>query len=327
MRIGSLRLDEGAVLAPMAGVTDLPFRLLCREAGSAFAFTEMVSAKGFLCAPESRAVASLLEAAPQEGPLALQLFGHEPEVMAEAARRLSERGFAAIDLNMGCPAHKITGGGAGSALLKDLPLAAAIIAAVRKATALPLTVKTRVGWDENSIVADRFARMAEAEGADALTIHGRTRTQFFAGEADWSHVARAKAALRIPVIGNGDIFSAGDAARRLRETGCDAVMVARGCLGNPWIFGQIQAALRGEAVTLPTPDERVDMVLRHAAMLCAWKGESVAIREMRKHAAWYTRGLHGSARMRARLQQASTLGELGETLREVVCGQDDASVV
>ena len=313
-----MHLPKGAVLAPMAGVTDLPFRLLCREAGSAFAITEMVSAKGFLCSPENRATASLLQIAPQEGPVALQLFGHEPDVMAEAARRLSERGFAAIDLNMGCPAHKITGSGAGGALLKDLPRAAAIIAAVRKATALPLTVKTRAGWDENSIVTERFARMAEAEGADALTLHGRTRMQFYAGEADWGHVAKAKAAVRIPVIGNGDVFTAGDAVRRLDETGCDAVMVGRGCLGNPWIFAQIQAVLRGEALRFPTPAERVDTALRHARMLCAWKGESVAIREMRKHAAWYTRGLRGAARMRTRIQQACTLGELEETLGECV---------
>lgn len=310
VRIGSLPVPRGALLAPMAGVTDLFFRLLCHEQGSVLAFTEMVSAKGFLHAPEQRAVLSLLETASEEGPVALQLFGHEPEEMAEAARRLTPRGFAAIDLNMGCPAPKITRGGDGSALLKDLPLAGRIIAAVRRATPLPLTVKARAGWDENSLIVERFARMAESEGADALTVHGRTRMQFYAGEADWSHISRAKAAVRIPVIGNGDIFTAADAVRRLAETGCDAVMVGRGSLGNPWIFAQIASALSGRPVRMPSPAERIQAALRHASMLCAWKGEGTAIREMRKHAAWYTRGLAGAAKMRVRMQQASTLAEL-----------------
>ena len=321
LRIGNLSLADGAVLAPMAGVTDLPFRLLCHEQGSALAVTEMVSAKGFLCAPQNQqAIQNLLLHLPQEGPVALQLFGHEPEVMAEAAKRLSSRGFVAIDLNMGCPAPKITGGGDGSALLRDLPLASRIIAAVRKATALPLTVKTRLGWDEKTPVAIPFARMAEAEGADALTVHGRTRMQFYAGEADWVPIGEVKAALRIPVIGNGDIFSADDALQRLRETGCDAVMIGRGSMGNPWIFRQIEASLRGESVPPPTPEERVQTALRHARMLCAWKGEPVAIREMRKHAAWYTRGLTGAAKMRTRIQQASTLGELEETMAGMMSG-------
>lgn len=316
LKIGTLALPPGAVLAPMAGVTDLPFRLLCREMGSAFAVTEMVSAKGFLCAPENRrAVQSLLLRAPQEGPVAVQLFGHEPLVMAEAARRLSDCGFAAIDLNMGCPAPKITGGGDGSALLRDRVLAAQVIAAVRRATSLPLMVKMRIGWDAESIVAVPFAQMAEQEGVDAVTVHGRTRMQFYAEEANWTEIARVKAALRIPVIGNGDIVSAEDAVARMRASGCDAVAVGRGALGNPWLFAQVRAAQRGERLPPPpTAVERAAMALRHARMLMAWKGEAVAIREMRKHGAWYTKGLPGAVQARGRIQAASTLPMLEEAL-------------
>ena len=315
MRIGSLHIPDGAILAPLAGVTDLPFRLLCREQGSALAVTEMVSAKGYLCAPENRrAVQALLAKAPQEGPVALQLFGHEPEVLAEAAARLSEEGFAAIDLNMGCPAPKITGGGEGSALLRDLPLAGRIVAAVRRATPLPLTLKMRIGWDADHIVAVDFARMAEMEGVDALTVHGRTRMQFYAGAADWSEIARVKQAVRIPVIGNGDVDSAATALRRMEETGVDAVMIGRGALGNPWLFAQVRSAMAGTEIHMPDARERIDMALRHARMLVAWKGEAVAIREMRKHGAWYTKGMKGAVHARTRIQAATTLQEFQEAL-------------
>lgn len=318
MQIRSLHLPGGAVLAPMAGVTDLPFRLLCREMGSALAVTEMVSAKGFLCAPQNQpAIRALLARAPQEGPVALQLFGHEPQSVARAVARLSDAGFAAIDLNMGCPARKITGGGDGSALLSDLPLAARIIDAARKATQLPLMVKTRLGWDADTIVAVPFARMAEEMGADILTVHGRTRMQFYAGQADWETIAAVKAAVRIRVIGNGDIATGEDALLRMRQSGCDAVMVGRGALGNPWIFREINQALAGAAVTRPSARERVDTARRHARMLMAWKGERVALREMRKHGAWYTSGLPGAAQARVRVQQATTLNELEEALRVI----------
>lgn len=319
MQIRNLSLPDGAVLAPMAGVTDLPFRLLCREMGSAFAVTEMVSAKGFLCAPQNQtAIRSLLLRAPQEGPVALQLFGHEPKSVAQAAARLSDCGFAAIDLNMGCPARKITGGGDGSALLRNLPLAASIIAATRKATPLPLMVKMRLGWDADSIVAMPFARMAEEMGADALTVHGRTRAQMYAGKADWEAIAAVKESVRIVVIGNGDIATAEDAMLRMRQSGCDAVMVGRGALGNPWIFHQISQALSGAAVDHPSARERVAMALRHARMLMAWKGEGIALREMRKHGAWYTKGLTGAAQARVYVQRANTLSDLEEALRMVL---------
>lgn len=319
LRIGTLTLSPGGILAPMAGVTDLPFRLLCREQGSVLTVTEMVSAKGYLCAPENRrAVQALLAKSPQEEPVALQLFGHEPDIMAEAAARLAERGFAAIDLNMGCPAPKITGGGDGSALLRDIPLAGRIIAAVRRAVALPLTVKMRTGWDEDQIVAADFARMAESEGADAIAVHGRTRAQFYAGRADWTRIAEVKEAVGIPVIGNGDVVTAADALGMMRETGCDGVMIGRGALGNPWIFAQIRDMLRGGVSAEAGSAVRVETAVRHARMLMAWKGEAVAMREMRKHGAWYTRGLHGAVQARRKIQDATTLAAFEEGMKLVI---------
>ncbi len=314
IRIRTLSLPDGAMLAPMAGATDLPFRILCREMGSAFAVSEMISAKGYLCAPHARAVQSLLERAPQEGPVALQLFGHEPDVMAEAARRAACLGFAAIDLNMGCPAPKVTGNGDGSALLRDPNLAARVIAAVRAAVQLPVLVKMRIGWDDKSVVAVPFARMAESEGADALTVHGRTRAQQYGGEADWDEIARVAAAVRVPVIGNGDIASGETARKRLRESGCAAVMIGRGALGNPWVFKETRAALRGEAYTPPTGADRFATAMRHARMLAAAKGEAVAVREMRRHAVWYTKGVYGAVRARDGIQSARSLAELSASL-------------
>ena len=315
LRIRGVQLPAGAVMAPMAGVTDLPFRLLCKEMGSILSVTEMVSAKGLLHAPENaRAVQALLTHAVQEEPVSVQLFGSEPQTMALAIQKLSDRRFFAVDINMGCPAPKITKSGEGSALLRDIPLAARIIAAARKATALPLTVKMRIGWDADTIVAVPFARMAEAEGADAMTVHGRTRMQFYAGEANWEEIAKVKAAVSIPVIGNGDIDCAEKALQRMQETHCDAVAIGRGAMGNPWIFAQIRDAMQGRGYELPTDAQRMRMAIRHAAMLCAWKGESIAIREMRGHAARYTKGMQGATQMRLRLQSVSTLSELRAAL-------------
>ena len=234
-----------AALAPMAGVTDMPFRLLCFEQGCDYAVTEMVSARGFLCGGEkSAAVRALLCRDPAEGPVALQLFGHDPHDFSEAVRRLEGRGFCGVDINMGCPAPKIVGNGDGSALLKDLPRAARIIAAVRAATPLPVTVKMRLGWDAAHPVAEALSRIAEAEGANAVTVHGRTREQFYSGTADWDAIARVKAVVHIPVIGNGDLYTAEDALARMRRSGCDGVSFARGATGNPWIFCALCAPAR-----------------------------------------------------------------------------------
>ncbi len=317
LRIANQTIPDGALLAPMAGVTDLPFRLLCRAQGSVMAVTEMVSAKGYLRMPKGRGSAeSLLMTAPEEGPVAVQLFGSEPEIMAEAAKRLAARGYAAIDINMGCPVQKVVGAGEGSALMKDMPRAAAIVSAVRRAVRLPVTVKMRIGWDDKSIIAVPFAKMLEAEGADAVAVHGRTRVQFYSGQADWGEIARVKAAVSIPVIGNGDIFSAQDAICMRAETGCDTVMVGRGALGNPWLFAEIRAAFsqNRQIPPVPTARDRFDMAMRHARMHAAWKGESLAVREMRKHAVWYTKGIRGAARMREGIQTACTLKQLEEAL-------------
>lgn len=318
LRIATLDLSNNMALAPMAGVTEWPMRLLCWEQGCAFAVTEMVSAKGFLHAPKDRpAVRDLLTVDPREGPVAVQLFGHEPDVCAEAARRLSDSGFCMIDLNMGCPAPKITRSGEGSALLNDPQRAAQIVRAVVAATHLPVSVKMRIGWDEKSLCAVPFARGMEEAGACALTVHGRTRMQFYAGKADWEQIAAVKAAVRIPVWGNGDVFCAGDARRMIEETGCDGVMVGRGAQGNPWIFAQILAERAGGQATLPTAAERCAMALRHARIQCEWKGEAVAMREMRKHVAWYLHGLHGASKVRDALQRMETYAQLQSLLEEM----------
>lgn len=297
-------------LAPMAGVTELPFRTLCREMGCALTFTEMVSAKGFLY--ENERTLELLETAEGEHPCGFQLFGADPAAVAEAARRIGER-YAGrvdlIDLNMGCPAHKIAGAGEGSALMRDLPLAGRIIEAAAKAVPLPVTVKFRKGWDEHSVNAVEFARMAQESGAAALCVHGRTRAQGYSGRADWDIIGSVKAAVRIPVLGNGDLFAPEDVLRMKRETGCDGVLIARGALGNPWIFRACAAALAGEAYAPPAPEERVDTALRHAAMQQAYKGAHAVI-EMRKHVAWYLHGLPGAAKLRAAVNACTSLEEL-----------------
>lgn len=309
MDIASVRLEGNVFLAPMAGVTDFPFRLLCREMGCALAFTEMVSAKGMLLAPPgNRAARELLLTSPQEGPVALQLFGREPQTVAEAARRLAGDGrFCLVDLNMGCPAPKIAGSGEGSGLLREPDLAVRVAEAVVRASPVPVTVKLRTGWDEDSLVYEELGRRLQEVGVSALTLHARTRRQFYAGRADWDAIARLKRAVSIPVIGNGDVTCLQDARRMMEQTGCDAAMIGRAAMGNPWVF----------AGRDPSPRERVEGALRHARMLMAFKGEAVAMREMRGHVACYVRGLHGAARIRERVNAASTYAQLSECLADL----------
>lgn len=305
-------------LAPMAGITDWPMRLLCSEQGCNYTTTEMVSAMGFLSAPDSLHVYRyLLAVHPDEVKPVVQIFGHEAPLMAQAAARLSGMGlFSGIDINMGCPAHKVAGSGSGSALMKNLTLCAQIVTLVRAATKLPLTVKMRLGWDDESICARELAHICEDCGVDMITVHGRTRMQQYSGTANWDEIARIKQSVKIPVILNGDITCAGDAVRALEQTGCDGVAVGRGALGNPFLFSQIQSALRGEEVKLPTVHEMVAAAIRHGEMMREWKGEKSAVPEMRKHLCWYIRSQRGAARLRTQITTVSSLDEVFDLLRD-----------
>ncbi len=307
-------------LAPMAGVTDKVFRSLCFARGCNFATTEMVSAQGFLTAPKSMNVYRfLLDRAPIETDLRVQIFGCDPRFMAEAAYRLSDLGFfTGIDINMGCPAHKVTGSGGGSTLLKTPTLCGDIVSAVKKSTALPVSVKIRLGWDEQSINAVEIARICEQSGANLLTVHGRTKEQQYAGRADWEAIARVKRAVSIPVLANGDVVSGETAKEILRVTNADGVAIGRAALGNPWIFSEIAAALEGRAYTPPPFSEIVDTALVHARDMAVWKGETSAVIEMRKHFAWYLRGKRGAARARTRLNTAKSLDEAADILLSLV---------
>lgn len=306
-------------LAPMAGITDQVFRRLCFSHGCDQATTEMVSAQGFLTAPPDRnAYRFLLARAPEEGPLAVQLFGSEPLFMAQAAARLTELGrFTGIDLNMGCPAQKVVGGQSGSALMKDPLLAARIVEQVKKSTLLPVTVKMRLGWDETHKNAVAFARLMQAAGADGLTVHGRTRMQQYAGRADWETIARVREAVDIPVVANGDIVDGASALAALAATGCDALAIGRGALGNPWIFEEIKAAAAGTPYARPSYAQVMAVALAQAREMAEWKGESSAVLEMRKHFGWYVSGRRGAAQLRTRINQAKSLDEVEALLREL----------
>ena len=304
-------------LAPMAGITDQVFRRLCFEQGCTAATTEMVSAQGFLTAPKDRAAYRfLLDRYPEEGPLAVQIFGSDPDYMARAAAALEALGrFSAIDINMGCPAQKVVGGQSGSALMKDTALAARIVESVKKATCLPVTVKMRLGWDEQHKNAVPFARALARAGADGLTVHGRTRMQQYAGRADWALIGEVKAAVSVPVVANGDIADGESALRCLGETGCDGVAVGRGALGNPWVFAEIGAALSGIPYEKPPFSQVIETALRQAREMAAWKGQRSALLEMRKHFAWYCSGRRGAARVRTAINQAQTFEEVAALLR------------
>jgi len=305
-------------LAPLAGVTDWPFRLLCFEQGCDCAYTEMVSAMGYVCAPKGQpATEALLERHPDEPKLILQLFGKEPDIMARAAAELSATGrYEGIDINMGCPAPKIACAGEGSGLLRTPDLAESIMREVAKASVVPVSVKLRLGWDENSINVLDMARRAEDAGISEITVHGRTRQQQYAGEANWDYIARVKQLVKIPVLGNGDIFTAEDGMRRLKETGVDGLMIARGAMGNPWLFSQLKALVAGGEAYVPTVREKIDMALRHYEMLLGWKSQRIAVNEMRKHIGWYLHGVRGAAQMRARINLMDDPEEVFQVLRD-----------
>ena len=298
-RISDLLPAKGAALAPMAGVTDAAMRLLCYEQGAAWAVSEMLSAKGWVFSGgKNRAANDLLARLPGEGVVGLQLFGSEPDCVAEAARQLQDRGFDFFDLNFGCPAPKITGNGEGSAMMKTPEQIGRVVRALAEATPLPVTAKIRSGWDDAHINAAEVARVCEANGASAITVHARTRAQQYSGTADWRVIAQVKRAVKVPVFGNGDVRSGADAFWMLEETGCDAVVVGRAAQGNPWLFREIAAALRGEAYEGPTPRERVDMAMRHFELERRLYGEKPAVLQMRKHIAWYVHGMRGASRFR-----------------------------
>jgi len=306
-------------LAPLAGITDWPFRLLCFEQGCDTAYTEMVSALGYVYAPkDQRAMLSLLERREGEKRLILQLFGKEPEYIAKTAAALSQTGrYDGIDINMGCPAHKVASSGEGAGLMRNPALAEKILRAAVGASAVPVSVKMRLGWDAESVNAVEIAKMAEDCGVSEIAVHGRTRQQMYSGEADWEMIARVREAVSVPVLGNGDLFSAEDALRRIRESGVSGVLIGRGALGNPWIFSQIRCAMEGRAFTLPTARERMAMALRHYDMLLGWKGERIAVNEMRKHIGWYLRGIRGAAQLRARINGMERAAEVQSLLRSI----------
>lgn len=311
LKIGNITINGFAALAPMAGVADRAMRALCREFGAAYAVSELVSAKGVSLG--DRKSAELLTVTAPERPMGLQLFGSEPAVMAKAAA-VSERSEPEfIDINMGCPAPKVASGGGGAALMKHPELAEAVVRAVAGAVSVPVTVKIRSGWDEHSINAVEIAKRAEAAGAAAIAVHARTRAQMYAPSADWSIIRAVKQAVSVPVVGNGDIVSAQDAARMYEQTGCDFVMVGRAAEGNPWIFQQINAYLGSETL-LPAPplSERMRVLLRQVELMIRFKGERTALLEARKHAAWYMKGVHGAAEYRRRCGELTSFDELKE---------------
>lgn len=313
--IGGVTVENPLVLAPMAGVTDLPFRLLCKEQGCGMTYTEMVSAKAILYGNKN--TQELLKIGEAERPAAVQIFGSDPEIMAEIGARLAEGPYDIIDVNMGCPVPKIVNNGEGSALMRDPGTAEKILTAMVKAISKPVTVKFRKGFANGEETAVEFAKMAEACGVQAVAVHGRTREQYYSGKADWDVIRRVKEAVKIPVIGNGDVFQPEDAARMMGETGCDGVMIARGAKGNPWIFKRSLEFLRtGQASLSPSREEVREMILRHGRMLIEYKGEYVGMREMRGHMAWYTAGMPHSASLRREINQIETYEDMEKLLSE-----------
>lgn len=315
LTIGGVELENNVVLAPMAGVTDLPFRLLCKEQGAGLICMEMISANAIHF--NNKKTDELMEIRAEEMPVSLQLFGSNPAVMAESAKRIEDRPFSILDVNMGCPVSKVVNSNEGSALMKNPKLAGEIVNSLVKAINKPVTVKIRKGFDDESINAVEIAKIAEANGAAAVAVHARTREQFYSGKADWDIIKKVKDAVKIPVIGNGDVTDCFSAKRMIDETGCDGIMIGRASRGNPWIFREVTHYLKtGEIPARPTMDEVRDTILRHAKLQLECKGEYIAVREMRKHISWYTAGLPHSARLRGRINGIENMEELEACVRE-----------
>ena len=321
MKIGNLEIKGYACLAPMAGVADRAFRELCMSYGAAYVISEMVSSKGLTM--QDKKSKELLFLSDAERPAGAQIFGDDPEIMANAALKAMEFSPDFIDINMGCPAPKIAGNGGGSALLKNPELIGKIVKKVVEVSPVPVTAKIRIGWDKNSINAVEIAKIIEAAGADAITVHGRTKDQMYAPPVSLDEIANVKKAVSIPVIGNGDVVDGKSAKLMLDMTGCDFLMVGRGALGNPWIFQCINAYLNKEAdFTEPTLEEKMDVMLRHIGTLCEYKGVRIGMREARKHAAWYIKGIRGAAAFRQEIGQLSTMDELKALAERVITSQE-----
>ena len=316
MKIGNVELKNNVFLGPMAGVTDRPFRYLCHEMDCGLVYSEMVSAKGIYYNNEN--TKELLDIGEEEGDAALQLFGSDPEIMGAMAKKIEGINSKFVDINMGCPVPKVVKNGEGSALMKTPELAGKIIKSMVESQSKPVTVKIRKGFDETCINAVEMAQIAEYNGASAIAVHGRTREQYYSGKADWDIIKAVKQAVNIPVIGNGDIFEPEDAMRMVDYTGCDAVMIARGAQGNPWIFKRTAHYLAtGELLDKPSPEERIKTALRHAKMLIDYKGEYIGVREMRAHMAWYVKGVKGASAVRDRINHAENYEQIEEILNKV----------
>lgn len=309
MKIGDVVIPNRVVAAPMAGVTDKAFRILAKEQGCGLVFTEMVSAKGLIY--HNQRTNELLDIEGEQRPIAVQLFGAEPDIVAEGALIAEDAGASIIDINMGCPAPKIVKNGEGSALMQNPSLARDIVAEVVKRVKVPVTVKIRSGWCKDSVNGVDFAEMMADAGAAAITVHGRTREQFYSGQADWGIIRQVVERVQVPVIGNGDIWTPEDGVRMLEETGCHGIMIGRSSLGNPWIFSRTVAYIEeGILIPEPSPKEKIAMALRHLELVVSFKGEAVGVREMRKHLAWYIKGMRGAARMREEIFTAKTVAEV-----------------